>query len=169
MGYYPTNAYGDALPPLFILDSKPTFEVNHNINHWVCIGLPEIVDEYGLNNDYFGNLRRKNGLSANKDIAYLLFSLNKISLTILTIFVVFYQVVNHNFTVKDAIKYLKCKTLATALYRRKVWHEVNVAANRMDKAAASSLLSLSRASTPSSKKARGQRKSPPEDHGVAGH
>ena len=64
--------------------------------------------------------------------------------------------VYHNFTVKDAIKYSKCETSASALYARKVRYEAKMAATRMDEAAASSLVSLSRASTPSSKKAPGQ-------------
>ena len=65
-----TNTYGEALPPLFILDSKAKFDENYKIDPRVCIGLPEVVGKYGLNDDYFRGLRRKNGLTASEDVAF---------------------------------------------------------------------------------------------------
>ena len=69
-GCYSSNAYDEALPPLFILDSKAKFEENYKIDPRVCIGLPEVVGKYGLHDDYFRDLRRKIGLSVNKDVAF---------------------------------------------------------------------------------------------------
>ena len=97
--------------------------------------------------------------------SYQFFSLNKISLTIFTIFAIFHQVVNHNFRVVDAIKYTKRETSSSALYARKAWYKAGVATTRLDEAAAASLLSLSVASAPGpavcvGKKATGKRKSP---------
>ena len=39
-GCYTTTAAGEALPPLFILDSSAKFEENYKIDPRICIGLP---------------------------------------------------------------------------------------------------------------------------------
>ena len=57
-GVYGTNAFGEALPPLYILDSKAKYKANYKIDPRVCIGLPEVVGKYGLSEEYLQSLRR---------------------------------------------------------------------------------------------------------------
>ena len=59
MGCYITNVWGEALPPLYILDSRAQYEDNFKIDPRVCIGLHDVVIEYGLGDDYFRELCRK--------------------------------------------------------------------------------------------------------------
>ena len=46
-GVYATNAFGEALPPLYILDSKAKYPKNFQIDPRVCEGLPQVYGKYG--------------------------------------------------------------------------------------------------------------------------
>ena len=46
-GAYSVNLAGEALPPLYILDSKAEFEENFKIDPRIAIGLPEVIGIFG--------------------------------------------------------------------------------------------------------------------------
>ena len=46
-GCYATNAFGERLPPLFILDSKVKYSENYQIDPRICLGLPYSLGQFG--------------------------------------------------------------------------------------------------------------------------
>ena len=67
-GCYATNAYGETLPPLYILDSKAKYPANYKIDTRVGVGLPRVYGRYGCTEPAwypsFLAVRRKGGIDA---------------------------------------------------------------------------------------------------------
>ena len=65
-GCYATNAFGEALPPLYIFDSKAKYPKNYKIDTRVANGLPKIEGRFRNTNvakfDSFLAVRRKGGM-----------------------------------------------------------------------------------------------------------
>ena len=68
-GVYSTNAFGEALPPLYILDSKAKYPKNFQIDLRVAEGLPKVYGKYGNRHAawYDSDLavRRKGGMDTS--------------------------------------------------------------------------------------------------------
>ena len=68
-GCYATNAYGETLPPLYILDSKAKYPSNYKIDTRVGEGLPRVYGKYGCDaprwySSYLA-VRRKGGMDTS--------------------------------------------------------------------------------------------------------